>query len=135
MVVTLAASDGQAEECGAGRVDAIEDGLNAELFLVDTAFLIDLGVTMEAGGNLLLDSCVRQHIARELLEDKLVKGHVAIESTDDPVAEPPNRARRIDTIAIGIGITLDVQPVPRPLFTILRRGQQPLHQPLVSART
>ena len=51
VVVTLAAADRQAEENAAGRVDAIDDRLDAELFHVDAAFLVDLRIAVEAGGD------------------------------------------------------------------------------------
>ena len=55
VVVALAAADRQAQEDDAGGVDAIDDRLDAELLEVDAAFLVDLRVAVEAGGDLLLE--------------------------------------------------------------------------------
>ena len=47
MIVALRAADRQAEPDRAGRGHAIEDAVDAKLFLVDAPFLIDLRVAMK----------------------------------------------------------------------------------------
>ncbi len=84
VIVTLAAADRQAEKNRAGRVGAIDDRLDAELFEVDAAFLVDLRVAMEAGGDALLNGRVRQQIAGQLLDDELIERHVAVEVPTAP---------------------------------------------------
>ena len=59
VVVALGAPDGQTQKRGAGRVDAVDDRLDAELLGVNAAFLVDLGIAMEARGNLLIDRGAR----------------------------------------------------------------------------
>jgi hypothetical protein len=76
VIVALRAADGEAEPDGAGRGHAVEDAVDAELFLVDAALLIDLRVAMEAGGDLLRLGGVWAADPRELLDGELIKGHV-----------------------------------------------------------
>ena len=51
MVVALGAADRQAEEDRAGRVDPIDDRLDAELLDVDAAFLVDRRIAVKPGGD------------------------------------------------------------------------------------
>src|SRR4051812_38727001 len=55
VVVTLGAAESRSEEDLGGRVDAIDDGLDAELFLVHAAFLVRQRIAVEAGSGLLLE--------------------------------------------------------------------------------
>ena len=78
------------EKGGAEGVDAIEHGLDAKLFGIDAAFLVDLRVAMKPGGDLLLDGRIREQVARKLLDRELVKWHVAIKRVDHPIAVFPD---------------------------------------------
>ena len=55
MVVALGTAHGQTQEDGARRVHPVDDRLDPELLDVDAPFLVDLGVAMEPGGDLLVD--------------------------------------------------------------------------------
>ena len=132
MVVALSAANGESEKSSGGGVDAVDDRFNAELFGIDAAFLVDLGVAMETSGNLLPDGRLRKQIAGELPDGKLVERQVLIERADYPVAVLPNRTRRVDGIAVRVRVTGRVQPPSAPAFAVMGRGQQLVHQPLVS---
>jgi hypothetical protein len=71
------AGQGQAEQGGAGGVDAVDHGLDAELLRVDAALLVDLGVAVEAGGDALGRGWRGEEIAGQLFDHKLVEGLVA----------------------------------------------------------
>src|SRR5262245_61983213 len=71
VIVALAAADREAEPNCAGRVYAIDDRFNSELFQVDPAFLVDHRVAMESRGDELLCRRVRQQIAGQLLNREL----------------------------------------------------------------
>ncbi len=90
VIMALRATDRQAEERRSRRVNPVDDRLDAELFGIDSAFLIDLGGAMEAGGNLLFERGVGQQVACELLNHKLVKRQIAIERVDHPITIFPN---------------------------------------------
>src|SRR5205814_9054363 len=124
-----------AQENRRRRVDTVHHRLNAELLRVNATFLIDLGVAMETSGNLLPDGRLRKQIAGELPDGKLVERQVLIERADYPVAVLPNRTRRVDGIAVRVRVTGRVQPPSAPAFAVMGRGQQLVHQPLVSVRT
>ena len=119
VVVALGAADGEAEPDGAGGGDAIEDAVDAELFFVDAAFLVDLGVAMEAGGDFLAFGGVGQEVAGELLDGELVEGHVGVEGVDDPVAEFPDLAGGVDGIAVAVGVAGLVEPPAAPAFAVV----------------
>ena len=38
----------------------------------------------------------------------------------------------VDAVAVRVGVAGHVEPVPRPALAVVRRRQQPIHQPLVS---
>ena len=135
VVVTLRATQRDAEEHRRRRVDAVEHGLNAELLGVNAAFLIDLRVAMEPGRDLLPDGRVGQQIAGELPDGKLIEGQVLIEGVDDPVAVFPDGPRRVEGITVRVGVTGRVQPPAGPTFAVMGRGEQPIHQPLEGVRT
>jgi len=110
VVVALRAIQSEAEEGAAESGDAVHDGLNAELLGIDAALLVDLGVAVEAGGDLLLGRGVGEEIAGELFNDELVVGLISIQRVDDPVAVFPDLARGVDGVAVGIGVAGDVEP-------------------------
>ena len=93
MVVTLSAPDSQPKKNSTGRCNAIKNTVDPKLFNIDSSLLIDLGVAVEAGGNLLLFGSSRQKISRQLLNGKLIEGHVAIECVDHPIGLLPNLTR------------------------------------------
>src|SRR5439155_10718587 len=90
VVVALRAPKGEPKECRAGGVHAIDHRLDAKLLWVNAALLVDLRIAMEAGGNLLFESRLREQVARELVDGELVEGQVAIERVDDPIAVFPD---------------------------------------------
>ena len=131
VVVALGAADGQAEPDVAGGGHAVEDAVDAELFLVDAALLVDLRVAMETGGDALGLGRVRQEVAGELLDGELIKGHVLIECPDHPVAEFPDLARRINGIAVRVGVARLVQPPAAPALSMVRACEQTFDQRLI----
>ena len=72
-----------------------------------------------------------QQVAGQLLDRELVERQVAVEGVDDPVAVLPDRARGVDAVAVGVGVAGQVEPVPAPALAVVRRGEQPVDQPLV----
>ena len=69
-----------------------------------------------------------------MFDGELIKRHVVVDRLDDPVAVWPNRALAVFLIAVGVGITGEIQPFAGPAFAIARRGEQAVHGPLVSVR-
>ena len=84
------------------------------------------------GGDDLVLRGVGQQIAGELLDDELVVRQVAIEGVDDVIAIRPDLARLVLLVAVGVRVTRRVQPVPPPAFAVMRRGEQPLDDFVVS---
>ena len=138
VVVALRAGDGQPEERRAGGRQPVHDRLDAELLLVDAALLVDLRIAMKAGGDrgvrVLGDGVSGQHVPSDLFDDKLIERQVAVQRVDHPVAVQPDRARRVDAVAVRIRVTRHVQPPTRPAFTVVRRIEQPCDEPVVRAR-
>ena len=91
---------------------------------------------MESGGDLLLDGRIGQQVAGNLLDGELVERHIAVEGVDHPVAIAPGvRPGQVFFVAVAIGVTRQIQPLPRPFFAIVRGEQQTVHKPLVRVGT
>src|SRR4029079_9023223 len=97
-----------------GGGDAVDDGVDAELLEVDPAFLVDRGVAVEAGGDLLLQGRAGAEVAGDLVDRELVEGHVAVQGVDDPVAVLPDRARGVDAVPVGVGVAGEGQATSAP---------------------
>ena len=123
MVVTLSASHREAEKCGSGGGDSIENGFHTELLWINPSFLIDLGVSMKASRDELLLIGVRQQVSGKLFNTELIQGHVAIECLNDPITVAPHGPFTIDAVTIRIGVASDVEPMPSPALTIMGRAQ------------
>ncbi len=132
MIVATGATQRQPQERGAGRADPVDHGLDTKLLLVGAAFLIDHRVAKEPSGDELVRRGRRQHVAGHLFDCELVERQVAIQGVDDPVAIFPDRAGTVDRVAVGVGVVGQVEPIAPPAFAVVRRGQQPIDQPLVS---
>ena len=73
-----------------------------------------------------------QLVAGKLLDEKAVERLVGVERPDDVVAVLVGIRPLgvVVAIAVGVGIAGDVQPVPRPPLTVMRRVKQAVDQPL-----
>ena len=87
---------------------------------------------MKAGRDLLFEGGVGQHVPCDLLDSKFLERHILIERLDYPVTKFPGRAPVVFFVAVGIGITRQVQPRTRPALTVIGGSQQPVHQLLIS---
>ena len=120
VVMTLGAADAQAEQGRTGGGDSVEDRFDAELFRIDTAFLVDLGVAVEAGGCALSHGGLGQEVSGELLDEELIEGLIGVESSDDAIAVGPDGSRGIDAVSVRVGISGDVEPPAAPAFSVMR---------------
>ena len=82
---------------------------------------------------------LRLHLIRGHLEqEKTVVGHVLIQRAHHPVAITPGVHELLFLagihITFGVGITGHIQPVARPVLSIMRRGQQTVHHLRESVR-
>ena len=59
VVMTAGAAQREPEKDAAGGVHAVRDSFHAKLLLVDTSFLIEGGIAVKPGRDLLLDRGVR----------------------------------------------------------------------------
>ena len=132
VIVTPAAADGQAEPHGAGRLDSVEDVLDARLLGDPAALAVERMVAVKARRDLLVESRVRQQVARQLLDGELIERHVRVQGVDGPVAPRPHRPRAVSLIAVRVGITRRVEPVEHHSLTIAWRCEQPIDKPFVS---
>ena len=64
-----------------------------------------------------------------------IVGHVLIERADRVVAIPPRFVLvEVKLVAIGLGESHDVEPVPRPAFAVMRGAEQTLDDSAERAR-
>ena len=134
VVVTLGATDRDAQPDRAQRVDTIHDVLVDILVRVGAALVVGHVVADEPGGEALLARRGGEQVACQLLDGECVVGLVPIECVDHPVAPQPHEAHTIEVIAGGVGVARQVQPVRRQPFTVMLRVQQTIHQFLVGLR-
>ena len=135
VIVTAGAADGQPQVNRSGGVNPIDDRLDTILLGVAAALLVELCVAMKPGGDLLIDRRTRQHVAGNLFDRKLIERHVRTDRVDHPIAIPPNAAGIVVRISVRVGVTGQIEPVPRPALGELRRSEQPIYRPLVSIGT
>src|SRR5581483_2019020 len=117
---------------GIGPVHYLFD---AELLGIRAAFAVGQRIAMKAGRDSLIDGWMRKQVAGHLLDRELIERHVPVERVNHPIAIAPcPRPKLILPEAVAIGEAGLVQPMPRPLFAVMRRTQQPLNEPFVTPR-
>ena len=67
-----------------------------------------------------------------MLHEETIVGFVFVEAADDVIAITPCvRPETICLISVGLSVPYQVEPVPRPLLTVMRIIEQPLnHAPI-----
>ena len=89
---------------------------------------------MKSCGDFLGYRRAGQQVASQLLDGKLVERHPGIERINHPVAVSPTVAQLVGLEAVRVGVSREVEPAPRPFFTVLRVGQQAIdHSPVLTA--
>src|SRR4030095_5666314 len=84
--------------------------------------------SQKPGGDQTLRIAWLQLVSGDLLEDELSVGLFLGEAADYVIrGAPVIRTLKIIGVSIGIGISHDVKPMPRPAFPIVRRREQALH--------
>ena len=132
--MALGAVHGQAHPGGAGGPDAVDHGVEAVFVRIDAALLVEHGVAVEAGGHEVFGRGAGQEVARELLDAELVVGEVGVQRLDHPVAVRPDRARAVLLETVGVGVTREVEPAPRPALAVTRGSEQAIHELFVGVR-
>ncbi len=128
VIVAARAPHGEAEKCFASRLDAVIHIFDAVLFIDRAPFGGDVMISIEPAGDLLIQRCTRQKIAGQLIGQELVIREVRIESADHPVAPSPHRAIRVVVVSVGVGVARRVEPLKRKPLTIMRAGEQTIHE-------
>ena len=127
VVVAAGAADRQAQEGrrrGAHHVVQFVGPLVGREHRVGRADLVPRPAHDEARGGV-----GAQLVAAELLLQKGVVGLVGIERFDHPVAIRPGVGPGpVHLEAVALGEPHDVEPVPRPAFAVVRRGEQPVDE-------
>ena len=78
--------------------------------------------------------CARQQVARHLLDHEPVVRHVLVERLHDPVAVCPYLSGPVLLVAVRVGVASRVKPCAPPSLSVVRGGEQTVHQPLVVPR-
>ena len=130
--MAIGASHGRTHPSGKGRVDPVGHCDITELLVIGSPFVVGLGVAVKGSGDQLVFGRLGQQVPRHLFDGELIKRQVFIEGPDDVIPIGPNGARRVIRIACRIGITGQIQPHPRPVFTELGAGKQTIYEVLIS---
>ena len=132
MVVTAGASDRQPQERLTCDVDLIVDIVRTRLFRIGRAVqnLVEPQVRRAERrlerSSILSDTLYGQQVARNVLTNELIVRNVFIEGADHVVAIAPRLPFVVVVLmTIRFGIANEIEPVPRPAFSIVRRCQQP----------
>ena len=134
VIVALGARNAQAEERLADGVDPVEHRVHAELFRIDAALFVQHRHAEEARGHDLILRRVRQQVAGELLPHEAIVRHVVVEGLHHPIAVHPDLPRFVLLVAVRVGVAGGVEPDAGPALAVVRRGEQLLHELLVSVR-
>ena len=122
MVVALGAGDGEAEPCGGGGVDAVEEDDVALFFGDGAAFSVEEVVAIEGGGDELVFGGIGEEIAGELFDGEAVEGHVAVEGADYPVAPDVLVGIAVLLEAVAVGVAGGVEPWEGHAFAVVWGG-------------
>ncbi len=120
MVVALGTGHGNSHPNRQGGVHPVDDGDVAVLLIVGAAFVVGLGVAVKGGGDELVIGGIGKHVARQLFHRELIERQVAVERPDDPVAVAPYGAGLVVGIPCTVCIAREIQPLPRPVFSVGR---------------
>ena len=131
--VTARAGQGEAEPHRARRLHAVKGVLGLILLHDGPALAGTKIATHVAGTNLLIHRRLGQQVARNLFGGELVERLVGVKGVDDPLAVFPQAALGIDVVAVRIRVARRVEPVPRRVLAITRRGEQTVHDFFVSS--
>jgi len=132
MFVTSGTADGQAHESLPGGGQDIVQTVIKSLVCVDRLVIPDTQ-TLKPGGDDRIYRDLVQLIPGKLLHDETVIGFVLIETADHIVPVPPGHGFGIVTlVAVGFGITHQIQPVASPFFPVVFGCQQMIDDFLVS---
>ena len=136
MVVAAAAIHRQPQQPGAGGRDDVvhrvrpNDGRGGGVFVPN---LIDRPGNEKTRRRFHIRIVRRDLIAGELLEHEAVERLVGIQRANDIIAIGPRIfAQGVDFVSVALAEADHVEPMPPPLFAIMRRGKQPIDEPLVS---
>jgi hypothetical protein len=125
VVVAFGAGKGQSEPGRRHGIDAVDDLLGASQFLVDPGLGVEEGVAMEARRDATAFAALRQQVAGDLGDAELIVGKVAVDRVDDPIPIPPGPVPLgVTEVSVAVGITGEVEPVARPAFGEVGRGEE-----------
>ena len=133
VVVAGRAADGQAHEHAADRLGPVL-GVDRLVLLDHHAALVRRDVVaLEAGGDQLVESRLRQQVAGDLVDGELVERLVPVERLDRPVAVGVHLSVVVDVDAVGVAVARGVQPVAGAVFAPVGRREKAVDQPFVGA--
>ena len=104
---------------------------NCSWMIAPSSFTMPL--RKKAGRHALRLRRVRKQIAGDLLDDELVVRHVAIDGVDHPIAPKILLARQILFVAVAIGISGHIEPMPGPFLAKVLGRQEMIDLPFVGA--
>ena len=89
---------------------------------------------VESRGHQLLQSGRGKQVSGNLFHRKLVKRQVPVEGADHPVAVGPDGTLVVQMQSMRVPVPCQVEPVPRHLFPVPGRPQEPVHHTALGSR-
>ena len=123
VVMALRTLERRAQPDGAGGVDAVEDLVDAALFLVGAGLYVGRRRAVEARGDewigIFLWVGLGQEITGELHDGESVEGEVGIHRAHDPIAIGPEIAEIVALKTVGVGVAREIEPRTCPAFAVV----------------
>ena len=134
MIVAAGAVDGQPEERLTGGGDEIVEPVVARLEPVGR-LVVPEPEPVVAGGDKIVGGRIGDLVAGELLEREAIERRVIIEGPDDVIAVAPGMGLvAVALEGVRLGIAHQIEPVPPPLLTVVRRSEEPIDSALPRPR-
>ncbi|MAT46754.1 MAG: hypothetical protein CMO35_04900 [Verrucomicrobiaceae bacterium] len=122
--MTTRASDRHSQHSFRGNAQVIIEVIE-EMQKTIRRLVIPLHETVVTGCNHRLGRRFLNLVPGQLLQEELVIGKIHVQRLNDiiPIA-PDVRLVGVTLKSIGLSVANDIEPVPRPLLSIVRRGKQ-----------
>ena len=120
--MTFGASEGHAQKDRPGGVRYVVENFLAASAQILRVVLFRI-MPVESRGDASFEAAGPDFVTGDLFADESIIGLVAVEGVNDVIAIRPGPVAKVDLlVSIGFAIAHHIEPMPRPMFAIGRRG-------------
>ena len=132
MVMATGTAHGKAKKSLAGSTDHFIHLIRANLrrcHRILISYIIVWPRNQKSRSYIQFRFALTNHIACKMLPDENIKGLIVVDRLNDIITEGPEIGNDfIALITPAFTKSNHIKPMPTPMFTIPRRGKQPIHQ-------